>query len=160
MGIDSSTYIGVYLEVPYKKMTNTVSHYVTDLGAKTANRFCPNTGKEHQPVSNSKEVFKRPTSYYEEFESLTEDEKDYLDDELFWTPEYAESPKNTSVFILNNKCKYKLANKDDQSTTDLSNVDIPILLNDFSVEYKNYVDAFKKEYGDVKVKFGVVAYAN
>lgn len=160
MGVDSSTYVGVYLVVPYKKMTLVSSHYVTESGQKSEFKFCPNTGKEHKLVDKTETKMDSPWTEFDEYESLTEDEMDELDDDMFWTPQYTKSPKNTSIFILNGKSKYKLANDDNESTTDLSNTNIPILLNDFSVDYVKYINAIKKEYGSVEVKFGAIHYYN
>lgn len=160
MGIDSSTYVGVYLVVPYKKMTVTTSHYVNESGKKTNSKFCPNTGKEHALVDVSESKMESPWTEFDEYESLTEDEIDELDDDMFWNPQWTETKKNTSIFILNQKSKYYLSNAEHTSTVDLTNVDIPNLLNDFSVYYKKYLDAIKKEYGSVEFKFGVVAYSN
>lgn len=160
MGTDSSTYVGVYLIVPYKKVTKTTKYYVTESGKKSDSKYCPNTGKEHQLVEKPETKMESPWTEFGEYDSLTEDEMNDLEDDMFWVPQWSESKKETSIFILSESSKYLIIDAEHSSTTDLSKIDIPIILNDFSVEYKKYLDAIKKEYGSVEVKFGVVAYSN
>lgn len=160
MGVDSSTYVGVYLVIPHKKVKRTNSQYVDANGNPTSNKFDPNNGKENKLVTSTKDGIEEPWPEFSEYESLTEDEIDSLSDDEFWRPQYMATPKNTSIFILNGKSKYRLADEDDEATIELNSVDIPILLNDFSVEYKKYLDAIKKEYESVEVKFGVIHYYN
>lgn len=160
MGIDSSTYVGVYLVIPHKKVTKTDTYYVDVNGNRTTNKFDPNSGKENKLVEKTKTEVDEPWTEFDDYETLTDEERDDLDDDTFWSPQYMASPKNTSIFILNSGKKYRLVDEENESTTDLTNVNIPVLLNDFSVEYAKYINAIKKEYGSVEVKFGAIHYYN
>lgn len=160
MGADSSTYVGVYLIVPYKKITTTSSYYITETGEKTKNKFCPNTGKEHKLVNETKDKMEPSWTEFEDYDSLTDEEIDELDNDTFWCPQWTKTRKETNIFLLNMESEFKLANEDDTLTLDLSNTDISLILTSFNMEYKKYLNAIKKEYGNVYVKFGVVHYHN
>lgn len=152
MGAYNSTYIGIYLEVPFSKTTKIDKYYVhSETGKKQNSKFDANTGRENILKEESKEVDVYPSPYIENVEGLNEDE--------FWTPAYTGGCKRTETFILNGNRKYSNVD-DDLFNFDLSGIDISKLIDEFKIEYKPYLDYYMKEYGEFEVKYGVVNYAN
>jgi hypothetical protein len=156
MGAYNSTYIGVYLEIPYIKVEKTKITYThPNTGNKMSNKFCPDTGLEgilHEKIETK---YSSPCHFIDE-DGL----EDGLDEDTFFAPEYTGGAKNTSTFILNRKNKF--AHSDDglfNYSID-TNTDIESLISEFKSKYSDYLDYFVKNYDIVNIKYGVVNYAH
>jgi len=159
MGADNSTYIGPYLIVPYKTIKGIDKHYRNASGIKMDSKFDPSTGKENTLVEVPYERKTSPWTEFDEYESLTADELNELEENMFWVPQYTGSKKETSIFLVNTTKDF-LKDEEDAYHYDLQTVDIPAELLKFRRKYQKYLDAIKKEYGSIEVKFGVVNYFN
>ena len=154
MGISNSTYVGIYLEIPFLKGTVTESFYVSPTsGKRQKNKFDAQTGVRNLDKTETSVVNIEPTPWIEDVEGLCVDE--------FFDPEYHGGGKNIRTFILNGRNKFNLNDYDDEVfNVDLSSVNIPQLIEEFKVEYKGYLDYYTQEYETVNIKFGVVEYAH
>lgn len=151
MGTYNSTYIGIYLEVPYSKATRIVKTYVDPQGKKTKNKFDPNTGQKNGVKEEMVVDEITPSSYIVDVPGLGEDE--------FFTPAYTNGGKKIQTFLLNGRSKYSYT-EDDLFNFDLGNVNPSQLIEDFRVEYAPYLEYYQQKYGDFTIKYGVVNYAH
>lgn len=152
MGVYNTTYFGIYLEIPFLECTKTETFYVhPETGKRQQNRFDANTGRENTLKSEEKIVHVEPNAYI--------DDVDGLDEDMFFRPAYTNGGKRIQTFVLN--CRSKFSSSDsDLFNLDVSNIDIPKLIEEFKVEYKKYLDYYISEYEVVNVKYGVVNYAH
>lgn len=80
-----------------------------------------------------------------------------LGEDTFFTPAYTNGGKRIGTFVLNGSSKYSFI-EDDIFNYDLSDINIPQLIEDFKVEYSKYLDYYQKKFGDLKIKYGIVNY--
>lgn len=150
MGTYSSVYVGVYLEIPYKKDVKVESHYVhPETGKKQKNKFDGETGRENIKKRFEKEVDIVPMSYIYD---------DGYDEDMFFTPEYT-GGKRIQTFILNSNTEFSEV-IDEVSNINLVDKNIPELIEQFTIKYKKYLDYYIKLYDTVDIKYGVVYYAH
>ena len=151
MGAYNSTYIGIYLEIPYTKVEKVITKYKhPTTGNNMSSRFCKDTGVEGIKIENKMNEYVRPSAYIEDVEGLEECK--------FFSPEYANGGKNIETFILNNDDDFSHRDGD---LFNFSMTKSPIgLIDAFKVRYSNYLDYFKDLYGEVNVYYGVVNYAH
>lgn len=158
MGRHLGVYIGVYLEVPYKKETISKVRFknpITGLEART--RFHPSTGEKNIEEPYSEVVNHSPNPY--DFEALnlgTGMENDY-----FWSPEYCGFKEHGCTLLLNRRTKYSLEIDDESSfNQEITNLNGLVLVEEFKVEHKNYIDYLENEFGKVNVRYGIAVYTN
>jgi hypothetical protein len=158
MGTSNSTYVGIYLEIPFLKGTVTEKFYASPTsGKRQKNKFDAQTGVRNLDKTETSVVYIEPTPWIEDVEGLCVDE--------FFRPAYTGGGKRIETFILSgadNKFKVCCVDSWDRNlfNTDLSSLNIPQLIEEFKVEYKAYLDYYIQEYETVNIKFGVVAYAH
>lgn len=166
MGRDNTVYVGVYLEIPPKKINKVKTHYVSENGTQMTSKFDPSTGKENKQVDEPYVHLDRPWIGFYDYDTITADELLELDEDEFLIPEYSGCKEKHATFLINRtKSKYVFKNEDnvfnlDLLNQDLLNQDFHGLIDSFKEEYSKYLDAIKKEYGEVYVKFGVVYYTD
>ena len=151
MGAYNSTYVGIFLEVPV--ITKEVEKEVLKNSKGkvfTSGKFDPEIGEPLiiEKVFEKKRVL--PTPYFE---------KDGVDDDTFWTPEYHQNTKNIRYFLINeyNKFHQKI---EECETLELTDVNIPNIIEDFKKEYSEYLEYYSLIGYDVKIKWGIVNYAH
>lgn len=150
MGTYNSIHVGIYLEVPYVKGTETDTFYAhPETGKRQKSKFDAQTGRENVKNSVQKTVYVTPMSY------IVED--GYIEDQ-FSTPPYTNAGKHIQTFLLNDK-KY-CNNFDNLNNLNLTDLDIPNLITEFKIEYRKYLDYYTNLYGVVNIKYGVVYYAS
>ena len=161
MGAYNNIYVGIYLEVKNgsKVQNKTImKHPVTGKVQKNLDhKFSPQDGKEFikEQIKETKMVYAQP--YIEGVEGLCEYE--------FIAPAYTGmSDEEGRTFILNSSSsKYVSLGSD----SDLFNLDLQdmgdirnVLVEDFMLEYEPYLSYYRKHFGEVKVKYGIVHYAH
>lgn len=151
MGTYNSTYIGIYLEVPYSKATRSVKTYVDAQGKKTKNKFDPTTGQKNDVKDEIVVDEIIPLSYIVDVPGLGEDE--------FFTPAYTNGGKKIQTFLLSGRSKYSYTG-DDLFNFDLGMVNLPQLIEEFKAEYAPYLEYYQQQFGDFTIKYGVVNYAH
>lgn len=152
MGAYNTTYVGIYLEIPFVKGTITETFYVhPETGKKQKNRFDANTGRENLKKIEERIEYLTPHSWIEDVDGLCSDE--------FFTPAYTNGGKRIQTFILSGKTKYSKTDSD-LFNLNLSNLDIPKLIEEFKIEYKPYLDYYTNEFLEINVLYGIVNYAH
>lgn len=151
MGTYNSVYVGVYIEATSYKVKIERKVFRKSSGKISKTKFNPHTGEEciEDTIIETNTI--TPHTYIEDNDELVED--------MFFSPEYCD----VNLFILNSsRNKYAFKNSSDLFSCEFSNVDISKLIEDFKVEYSEYIKYYKNKYSesDFKVKFGVVSYAN
>lgn len=154
MGTRNSTYVGIYLEIPFLKGTVTESFYVSPTSGKRQKaKFDAQTGVRNLDKTETSVVYIEPTPCIEDVEGLCVDE--------FFRPAYTGGGKRIETFILSgDRNKFNVGVWGDLFNVDLSSLNIPQLIEEFKVEYKGYLDYYTQEYETVNIKFGVVEYAH
>lgn len=152
MGTYNTTYVGIYLEIPHLKTTKTETFFVhPETGKRQKSKFDANTGRQNDQKSEEKIFYITPMSYIEDNDELDEDE--------FFTPAYTYAGNKIQTFILNSKTKYSNSDSD-LFNLDLSDKNITKLIEEFKIEYKQYLDYYIDKYKEVNIKYGVVNYAH
>ena len=154
MGAYPSTYIGIYMIVPYGTEEEKESFFVhPETKRKMKTKYCPDTGAEGIKETRTKTVPKYPHAYIDE---------EGFDEDTFFSPEYDGTDSNHKTFILNtSKTQYTCDGFNDEESF---NIDITTLgdanklIEDFKKEFKKYIDYFEKEYGKVTIHYGVAHY--
>ena len=150
MGYYNSVYVGVFIEAPLIKAQTEIKVFRKPSGKISKTRFNPETGEEYIEDIIIKDITETPVPYIDDNDSLNEDE--------FYIPGYTD----TNVFLCNVDSKYRFCDDSDIFVLSLENINMNELINDFKVEYKEYLDYYKNKYPecDFKVKFGVICYTN
>lgn len=150
MGSYKNVYIGIYLTVPFiktEKINVSYKHPIT--GHRMPSRFCKDTGVEGIKVETKVPSVIEPSPYIQ-------DNDDYEED-MFSSSNYGVI-KNASIFMLNQKSKYRYSDDDSFS---YAIKELPAkLIEEFKVEYSKYLDYYKNLYGEFEINYGVVSYYN
>lgn len=150
MGSYKRVYIGIYLEIPYKKTIKKEIIYVHPQTGKTQKyRFDGTTGLENVEKTVETVHYIRPVSYITDNDDLGEDD--------FFTPAYNNCEDNTEIFLLNGNTKYS-KDIEDLKNVNLTNLHIVSLIEDFKEEYEKYLDYYLEKFDKVEVKYGVIIY--
>jgi hypothetical protein len=151
MGAYNSTYVGVFLEASI--VTKQVEKEILKNSSGkifTTGKFDPETGEKLiiEKVYENKKIY--PTPYFE---------KDGIDDDTFWAPEYHGNSRNVKYFLINeyNKFHQKI---EECETLEFTDLNILSIIDEFKKEYSEYLDHYKKIGYDFKIKWGIVNYAN
>jgi hypothetical protein len=151
MGVSNSTYVGVYLEIPYFKSEVKVITYKHPLtGYKMSKKFCPETGIEGLVVERTDIHYIRPNAYID---------KDGFNEDMFFSPEYTFNGERTQTVILNGSSKFGCELGECENFV-IGEVDVDNIIISFTKTYKKYLAHFNDEYGDFKILYGVVNYSH
>ena len=151
MGAYNSTYVGIFLEVPIM-VKEVEKEILKNSQGKVFNsgKFDPDTGEELivEKVYDKKKVY--PISYFE---------VDGKENHNFWSPEYHQNSSKVKYFLLNGDRKFS-KNIEPSETLELSEIDIPNLIEEFKKKYSFHLEYYKNIGYEVKIKWGIVNYAN
>lgn len=158
MGAEYSTYIGIYLEIPYqKKETKVTTFKHPETGHKMKSKFCGQTGVEGVPHTRIDTSYDSPQPW------IYEDGFDRED--TFWGPESSignqvrKQSDKFATFLVNDHNKYNI-NCDRIDNCDFAEIDTQKLIEEFKIEYKKHIDYYTKEFGEVEISYGLVNYAH
>ncbi len=150
MGTYRNAYVGIYLEVPYQKaevIDVKYKHPVT--GHKMSSKFDKDTGVKAIKVENKRNVYIEPSPYIVDVEGFIED--------MFTKPAYTGGGKNIATFVLNSDSE-RFSSFDD-GLFNFSFMESPdSIIEDFKVEYANYLEYYKNLYGEFDIRYGVVVF--
>jgi len=146
-------YLGTYLQVPHQQEITQLTKYKNANGVKVNSKFNSSTGEEHRAyMENQIEII------YPDAEM--EDDDDFEDDyDLFRSVEGEELP-NHSLFILNDDGDLGDISLHEKSTISMINMDFSKKLEEDKIKYKKHLDYYRKNYGDIKIDYGIVIYYN
>lgn len=151
MGAYNSTYVGIFLEVPIM-VKEVEKEILKNSQGKVFNsgKFDPDTGEELivEKVYDKKKVY--PISYFEV------DGKDNYD---FWSPEYHQNSSKVKYFLLNGDRRFSKKIEPGE-TLELSEIDIPNLIEELKKKYSFHLEYYKNIGYEVKIKWGIVNYAH
>lgn len=148
------TYLGIYLEVPIKKTTETITVYYDSKGHLTAYKFDPLTGESNisKPKVISKVVY---GSYVDLFDKSIEDfEYLGLNVDSFMSPESTSS--NIFLLIPNGINYNPFAISEDSCIVDLSKVEISQEISKFKTDYQKIISFLETKCGKIKIKLGLL----
>lgn len=151
MGAYNSTYVGIFLEVPIM-VKEVEKEILKNSQGKVFNsgKFDPDTGETLivEKVYDKKKVY--PISYFE---------VDGKDNDDFWSPEYHQNSSKVTYFLLNGDRRFS-KNIEPGETLELSEIDIPNLIEEFKKKYSFHLEYYKNIGYEVKIKWGIVNYAH
>jgi hypothetical protein len=151
MGMYKSTYIGIYLELPYYKQETKVEFYKHPVTGKIMkSKFCPDTGVECIKSERIDISYEAPDAYIDVSSSN-------LLSSMFFAPAFCGAGSKTQTFILNSNTKYSY-NHSGLFNFDISELNIDKLKEEFTIEYKDYLDYYTEQYGEYEICYGVVNY--
>lgn len=147
MGAENSTYVGIYLEIPFRKHEQKVmsyNHPVT--GRKMKNKFCPDSGAECVATTKVDITYVEPDAYIQ---------KEGFEEDTFFSPAYTGGGNRVATFILNDS-----RSLEELENRSLTHVDIAGIIDIFKISYKKYIEYYTDLYGKVDIHYGVVNYAH
>lgn len=153
MGTYNSTYIGIYLEIPFVKVEKEIITYTHPTkGTKMSKKFCPDTGVEGIEHKRTETEYSVPNTWID---------VDGLDEDMFWQPAYTGGGKKIATVILNgNDDKFAHTDDDYFNYSIDSSINIVGLISEFKEKYSEYLNYFINEYEVVNIKYGVVNYGH
>jgi len=155
MSAYKNTYVGIYLEVPHKKVEKkTIFYKDPETGERMKSKFNPETGVEGLKDERIANIYEVASPYIID--------ENYLREDMFWCPayhagDYYVGKNKFTTFLLNNDFENDVS---EIANFDLSKINIKKELNDFKEKYSKYLDYFKNKYGDIRIYYGVVNYAH
>lgn len=153
MGTYRGSYLGIYLEVPFLKHEETVTFYRNPVtGKPMKKRFNPETGVEGTKESRVEVNYLTPNPYIDDVEGIRADE--------FSRPAYTGGGKRIETFVLSYTGKYKIGEAGELENIDISDINVPKLIEEFKVDYAWHLEQYTDWYKEVNVKFGLVNYAH
>jgi len=147
MGMNKYIYIGPVLLVPKRTDPVTRDVIIDENGRETRNAFNPVTGEQYPVIPKTEVITQEPEAYID-------DEDVDLDEDTFWSPEYC-GDKNSVVFLCNGEGSEL---DDDDVMLSLSDLDIPVLVDEFRTKYKKFIHYYESKYGPIKVDYAAVSY--
>ncbi len=153
MGAYRTTFIGIYLEIPFLKgevKVTTYKHPTT--GNKMSSRFCPTTGAEGVATVRTDVHYVEPNGNIQDVDGLREN--------MFFTPAYTGGGKRISTFIYNGDEKVFGETIDELENFAFGEEGSQYMIECFKLKYSDYLEYFRKQYNDVEVYYGVVNYAH
>ncbi len=153
MGTYRTTFVGVYLEIPFVKHETkviTYKHPVT--GHKMPKRFCADTGIE----GIAKERI--DTNYFEPNLNI-QDEEGFRED-MFFTPAYTGGGKRISTSIYDGDDKVFGTTIEELENYNFGEDNSENIIRVFKEKYKKYLDYVDSLYDDIQICYGVVNYAH
>jgi hypothetical protein len=153
MGTYNSTYIGIYLEIPFVKVEKEIITYThPTTGVKMSKKFCPDTGVEGIEHKRTETKYSEPNTYIDDVDGLEED--------MFWQPNVTGGEKCATVILNRHNKKFAHTDDDYFNYSIDSSLNIEDLISEFKVKYDEYLNYFIEKYKVVNVKYGVVNYGN
>lgn len=154
MGTYYRVFMGCYLKIPVTNKPVTKQFYKKPSGKRASTRFNPETGEEYElctEIVNEKEY---PSTHIEDRQDL--------DDNEFYEPEYAGVDKNKfSIFLPNRTDANKLIGDTEYDfEISVENLIPELEITKFKRKYSKYLDYFTKKYPNLEVKFGIVRHGS
>lgn len=160
MGVYHSTYIGPYIEADIEKKNVNSIILVNPITGTTfkEGKFDPESGIELKEMITIKEVQIDPDPYID-------DETVDLDEDMFYSPEWMETPESTEIFLLNgndNECG--VFGLGEGETLDVSGGGVlppEEAIPAFIKKYTAYLEYYRnvKNY-TIRIKYGIINYAS
>lgn len=147
MGYSSSTYIGIFLEVPISTKDVEIEVLKNSSGKVfVSGRFDPETGEPLivEKVLKKEKVY--PNPYF--INGL---------DDTFWMPEHHKGIDKFRYFLLNRRNKFSKS-MGECDTFELESIDIPDLIKEFKDIYSYHLDCYRGLGYDVSIKWGILNY--
>lgn len=148
MGYSSSTYVGIFLEVPIFTKDVEIEVLKNSSGKVfVSGRFDPETG---DPLIVEKIIKKEkvyPNPYF----------INGLDDDTFCTIEYHKGSERFRYFLLNRRNKFSKS-MGECDTFEFGDIDIPDLIKEFKEVYSYHLEYYKSIGYDISIKWGILNY--
>jgi len=152
MGYDMGLYMGVFVKVKGGPKEFKKKAYVNSNGKEQSTRFNPSTGEEHRMTTITEVRNVEPNCY---------DLPDHLNEDEFWNPEFCGADQHWQNFMYqgeHDKYTTKLGDPENGMSIELPEFNKHQIIEDFKLEYKEYLDYWKEQYNEVEVTYGLIAY--
>ncbi len=150
MGYNMGLYMGIVVKVKGGPKEFEKEAWINKNGNEQDTQFNPDSGEKHEWKTLKETRNVQPDCYIEG-----------LDEDTFWSPEFAGAEKGWENFMYQgNESKYTTSLGDPESGffQELPEFNKHKLIEDFKVDYQEYLEHWRSEFNNVEVAYGLLTY--